>query len=90
VSTTFEHEHSWPALLTEEESEEAAYGIEADFDNCVQDAALIAQRFIALLGSVAEGRCLGCRNVACRVVMLIEDLAVQDHIHAYHRRRDAS
>jgi hypothetical protein len=83
----FEAEHEWPALLSDEEAEDAANGIEGDFQNCVHDAANIAARLITVLESVALGDCLGCRNVLCRVCMLIEDAEIQDQQHEQDHRR---
>jgi hypothetical protein len=77
----FAAEHDWPSLLEDQAAKEAPDGIEGDFQYCVHDRASLAARLASLLESVAADDCLGCRNVACRIVMLIEDLEdqVQDH-----------
>jgi hypothetical protein len=86
-SRAFEAEHQWPTLLSDEEAEGAFDGIQSDFDSCLEDAASIAARLLDVLESVAGGHCMGCRNVACRIAMLIEDLEVQDRLHGYERRQ---
>jgi hypothetical protein len=82
----FKAEHNWSVLLEDDEIDDATDGIQSDFDNCLNDAAYLAARLISLLESVAAGHCLGCRNVACRIAMLIEDLEVQDQRHGYDWR----
>ena len=77
----FVAEHDFPVLVEGDEIELAADGIQSDFDNCLNHGAQLAARLITLLESVAAGHCLGCRNVACRIAMLIEDLEVQDQRH---------
>ncbi len=83
----FEAEHDWPMLL-DDEMEDAADGIQSDFDNWLNDAAQLAARLITLLESVTAGHCLGCRNVVCRIVMLIEDLLIQDQHHGDDSRNN--
>jgi hypothetical protein len=77
----FAHEHAWPATLTEpDEIEDATDGINGDFLRCRANADAIAARLVKLL-TESVGDCLGCRNVACRITMLIEDLEIEvgDH-----------
>jgi hypothetical protein len=85
---TFECEHALEVMeaLDDEEAWEAANGIELDFQTCLEKAANMASRLLTVLESINAGNCLGCRNVAGRIVMLIEDLEIQDRQHAYDRR----
>jgi hypothetical protein len=80
----FPDEHEWPTTLEDsDEILDALDGIEGDFNRNLANANDLAVRLIMVLEKVAAGDCLGCRNVACRISMLIEDLEAED---AYHKR----
>jgi hypothetical protein len=74
----FSAEYEFLDLIPAGEVEESIWGIEHDFGNVFAHRTKIAAELITVLEAVAAQDNIGCKNVACRVAMLIEDL--QDQI----------
>jgi hypothetical protein len=70
----FEAQHDYIDSVPADELKSAIDGIGSDFAGVLFNRTQIASDLLTVLEAVAAGDCIGCKDVACRIVMMIEDL----------------
>jgi hypothetical protein len=76
-SFAFAAQHDHVSLLPHDEVLEAIESTEADFANVFGHRNCFASMLVEAIERAAAGDCIGCKDVACRVSMLIEDLKAE-------------